>query len=171
MRAFFRLDRMKRIHAEPDEKLCPGCAASLPLTSFGPNRARPPLYLQSRCRSCTNAAKGRKDAEKRKAAKATKVSRELDRIAEEVGATPASRFVYGHLVGPDGFATRPLALLEVPRTRGRWPAKPETTDDLTAPHNWCDLLGDHAREQYQAIGARIQWIKARIGSAAFFAYQ
>lgn len=41
----------------PDEhKWCPGCTAVLSLTSFGPDRSRPPLYLQGRCRGCVSRA-------------------------------------------------------------------------------------------------------------------
>lgn len=38
-------------------KRCPSCAGSLPHSSFGPDRTRPPLFLQGRCRSCTAQAK------------------------------------------------------------------------------------------------------------------
>lgn len=40
-------------------KWCPGCTAVLPATSFGPDRSRPPLYLQGRCRSCVTQANKR----------------------------------------------------------------------------------------------------------------
>lgn len=157
---------MKPKRFAPDQKWCSGCSAVLPFASFGANKARPPLYLQSRCRSCTNASKGLKDAEKRKVAKAAKVSRELDAIAAEVSTAGVARYVHAPLIGACGFAMHPIAVLAIPRTRGRWPAKPEQVDELTASRNWCELLSDEACDEYREAGARIQWMRDRMGAGA-----
>jgi len=150
--------------ATETRKWCSGCSASLVLAAFSPNRARPPLFVQSRCRSCTNAAKARKDAEKRRAAQSAKVSRELDAVAAEVSDLGTAGVVYAPRTGERGFSMRPLAVLEVPRTRGRWPAKPEQTDDLTGTYNWCDMLSDEARDRYRRAGALTQRQKAGTGT-------
>ncbi|MEJ8822219.1 hypothetical protein WKW80_09225 [Variovorax humicola] len=138
----------------PATKRCPSCSTSLPLDRFGRDTSRPPLYLQGRCRPCTNAKTSAGVSARRRVAK---VAKDLAQIATEVAQLQSTetRMVPGS--GPEGFDTVPTSILEVPH-KGRWPARAPAPEELTAGFNWCDLIdGADSRRQYVAMGHKAQW--------------
>lgn len=50
----------KPAHIARGFKWCPGCTSVLAVSAFGPDRSRPPLFLQGRCRGCVSKANGRR---------------------------------------------------------------------------------------------------------------
>lgn len=117
---------MNKPRVVPDgSKWCPGCTSVLSAASFGPDRSRPPLFLQGRCRACVTRANDRKR-------KPIEWTVEVAKIADEVSALPVA-------------ISRVLTLPAV-RGRGRKKLRQHPEDGRPA-QNWRDLLdGGAARE-------------------------
>jgi hypothetical protein len=109
-------------------KHCPSCACDLPHSSFGPDRSRPPLFLQGRCRPCTTQAK-------RASRKPATWEADLAVIVARVEALPVAE------VHRDSSGCREIRLLAQPALRGRgrvrqeYPASPGE-----ARRNWFDMI-------------------------------
>ena len=58
-------------------KWCPGCASAVMLSSFSPDRARPPLFVRGKCKPCETRDRAHK------VAKSRKVSRGLVKTPEQ----------------------------------------------------------------------------------------
>ena len=134
--------------------------ANASLSAFGSDRSRPPLFLQGRCKACLKSMKAQRDAAKREATRALKAIQDLDSIAREVNAITSSRTTPVALYRADGFNTYPLSILEIPRARGRWPAK-RNADAYTFAGNWNDLIDSQAREWYRSAGGVAYWLSDR----------
>lgn len=109
-------------------KRCPCCARSLPHSSFGPDRSRPPLLLQGRCRPCT--AKAKRDSRKPATWEA-----DLADIATRVEALPVAE------VRKDSSGFREIPVLALPALRGRGRVRREyPAGQDEARRNWLDMI-------------------------------
>lgn len=109
-------------------KRCPSCARSLLHSSFGPDRSRPPLFLQGRCRPCTTQAK-------RDSRRPSTWEADLADIISRVEALAVVEVRKG------SSGLHDIRVLALPALRGRgrvrrqYPADPEN-----ARHNWRDMI-------------------------------
>lgn len=103
-------------------KRCARCAHSLPHSSFGPNRSRPPLFLQGNCRACS--VKAMRDSRGPATWEA-----DLENIIAGVNALAVAE------VRGEGHVLALPALRGRGRVRRKHMARPNE-----ALHNWLDLI-------------------------------
>jgi hypothetical protein len=105
--------------AMPESKWCPTCQHSLPLQAFGPDRSRPPLFLQGRCRPCVTIASSAARARTAERAKATPLDFDSELAAINLELEKVTTI---HRKDPSD-STKQVALLAIPmRDRRRRPA-------------------------------------------------
>ena len=112
--------------AMPENKWCPTCQQALPLQAFGPDRSRPPLFLQGRCRPCATSASSAarvRTAERAKSALANFES-ELAAINLELARITAAK----------------AGVLHVPMRDGRRRPATYMPQERAAYNNWRALL-------------------------------
>lgn len=113
-------------------KRCPSCAHSLPHSCFGPDRSRPPLFLQGRCRPCTTQAK-------RDSRKPATWEADLADVIARVEALPVAE------VRKDSSGVREIPVLAPPALRGRGRVRREyPAGQDEARRNWLDMIAGPA---------------------------
>lgn len=109
-------------------KHCPSCACALPHSSFGPDRSRPPLFLQGRCRPCTTQAK-------RASRKPSTWEADLADIVARVKALPVAE------VRKNSSGCREIWVLAHPALRGRGRVRQKyAASPGEARRNWRDMI-------------------------------
>lgn len=109
-------------------KHCPSCACALPHSSFGPDRSRPPLFLQGRCRPCTKQAK-------RDSRKPATWEADLADIITRMEALSVAK------ICKDSSGCREIQVLALPALRGRGRVRQEyPAGPGEARRNWFDMI-------------------------------
>lgn len=151
----------KPAHIPEGSKWCPGCTSVLAVSAFGPDRSRPPLFLQGRCRGCVSRANS-----KRKPS----IPTPLQYAAKLAGAAKDHAEVFGMPCGVSAqmlLPFPPVCVLTLDDLiEGETPQAPSLAMLVDGPgftEENSVVVSARARRRHQVIGAKA--IREHLGNA------